>query len=333
MTIKKECEANGIKRYLLRNKEDLPYLRSLINSGDGQDFEHFEGLIEDVANSVPSHTELKGSDVKSLMESEAVLIFHGSVEYIADVKSESDSSDIWQVDTISVRTYAGKDGLECLVETFNLSEDEGSEIVGCFEVPFKDLSGLEEINGIGNILQHINKSDKTIKTTKSVGFEFIAVSSDAKYFYSQSVPRRVFFTEDTEWEGFTNSNKGKEDKDMTNKTSAKATAVAVVGKNKAAAISVARMTAGKVAMDQVTKLIKPKLPMMARSYAETPLGKLVMANLFNFAISQYLPDSEKANLVADVMLEGAMLEAMSSLNIEEQLNSILESVDVSKITG
>lgn len=113
----------------------------------------------------------------------------------------------------------------------------------------------------------------------------------------------------------------------------KTTAVAVVGKNKSAALTVAKLEAGRIAVKQVSKLVTPKLPMLVRGYADTEIGRLVIANLFNFAVTQFAPQNKNAVLVADAMLEGAMLDALQSLNVEALINDVVGKVDLSKLTG
>lgn len=109
------------------------------------------------------------------------------------------------------------------------------------------------------------------------------------------------------------------------------TATTVLAKNKTAAVQAAKVTTGKIAIKQVTKIISPKLPIMARGYVDTPLGRLAVANLFNFVVTQYLPNSQKASLVADAMLEGAMFDVASSLDIEGLVENVLEGIDTSKL--
>lgn len=129
----------------------------------------------------------------------------------------------------------------------------------------------------------------------------------------------------------TNQNStNQEEKTMSN---VKTTVSAVTAKNKSAAATVAKIEAGRIGVKQVAKLVTPKLPMMVRGYADTEIGRLVMANLFNFVVTQYAPNNKNALLVADAMLEGAMLEALQSLNVEGMINEVISKVDLSKLTN
>lgn len=116
-----------------------------------------------------------------------------------------------------------------------------------------------------------------------------------------------------------------------NKMTTKIAATALIAKNKSAAITTAKITVGKAAMKQVTKLLAPKLPMMVRGYADTPVGRLLIANIFSFAVANYMANNKKAAIVADAMLEGAMMETMTSLNLEEMLEGLLDKVNISKL--
>ena len=109
-------------------------------------------------------------------------------------------------------------------------------------------------------------------------------------------------------------------------------ATAIVTANKTAALNVAKLEAGRIAVKQAVKLVKPAVPMMARGYLDTALGALVVANLFKFAVDNFATSNPKAQLVAGAMLEGAMLEAMQSLNIEAMISEVMDKVDVSKFT-
>lgn len=106
----------------------------------------------------------------------------------------------------------------------------------------------------------------------------------------------------------------------------------IVTANKSAAVSVAKIEAGRIAVKQAVKLVKPAVPMMARGYLETALGELAVANLFKFAVDNFASNNDKAKVVADAMLEGAMLGAIQSLNIEQLINDVMDKVDISKFT-
>lgn len=311
--------------YLVKEQKLVkPLSLFAINKGDDDKIdldENFLEVMED-KNIVLKHERVDGKELLSILDSGGSLFFYSPSDYF--IYHEDD-----KIDLICVTNVSNTEQYH--IKYLDSTAVEDYEYVSNFEDTFSDtiIKRFEGTIDIKNFIWLLCEKDPNVSLKPFDHMHFIAVSADGKKFFSFQELDKDIFSPVTVTE--TKQTKGKEDKIMANNV--KTTAVAVAGKNKTAAIAVARMTAGKVAMEQVTKVIKPKLPMMARGYAETPLGKLVMANLFNFAITQYLPENKKAIMVADVMLEGAMLEAMSSLNIEEQLNNILDSVDVSKIAG
>lgn len=301
-------------------KKQFPSIKALAAyAKEGDDFEGWEDFCEAISNPqvVPPTNHIDGKALIDLIKQGHMLFIYSSSDYFLEIDNDS-------IDCLAINKL-GDSGFQ--IDYIVTGADEGNELVSQFSDELYNLDEAAKSGDIGNFVKWITMLDITARVKPCYQYRFIAASEDGTFYSFEGLSTEHFEpkTEQTQ-------TKGKEEKEMT-KATIKATAVVVANKNKAAAITAARMTAGKVAMEQVTKLIKPKLPMMARGYAETPVGKLVMANLFNFAITQYLPDSIKAQLVADVMLEGAMMEAMSSLKLEEQLNSILDSVDVSKLTG
>lgn len=127
-----------------------------------------------------------------------------------------------------------------------------------------------------------------------------------------------------------NNSTNQENKTMSN---VKNTATVVAAKNKSAVVAVAKLEAGRIAIKQVSRVVTPKLPMMIRGYADSEIGRLVMANLFNFAVTQFAANNQNAQLVADAMLEGAMLEMLQKFNFEEMINEVVNKVDISKLTS
>jgi hypothetical protein len=101
--------------------------------------------------------------------------------------------------------------------------------------------------------------------------------------------------------------------------------------NKEAVITAGKLVAGKAINKKLIKLIKPKLPMFMKGYADSPFAALVSANLVGIAIKHYAPNNTKAIQVADLMLEAAALEAIESFNIEDLIDKLLKDVKLPKI--
>lgn len=134
-----------------------------------------------------------------------------------------------------------------------------------------------------------------------------------------------FFPSDAAMFEFYNEVKG-ENKMATSK-------IAVMTKKNASALKAAgKIEAGQIAINRITKMIGPKLPMMLRGYADTPVARIVIANLFSLAVQQYAPNNEKAQLISDAMMEGAMLEFVKSFNLDQMLDGVLDGIDMSKLS-
>ena len=103
--------------------------------------------------------------------------------------------------------------------------------------------------------------------------------------------------------------------------------------NKQAITLAAKLEVGKIATAQLKKVVKPKLPMMVRGYADSPLFDIVLANAVGIALREYAPGNEKAQIVSEAMIQSAAVEMMTSFNINDMVNEMLENIDVSKLTN
>lgn len=113
----------------------------------------------------------------------------------------------------------------------------------------------------------------------------------------------------------------------------KTKAAVLVAQNKEALVTAAKIEAGSIATKRIMDLVKPKLPMMLRGYADTAVARVVVANLFSLGVQQYAAGNKKAEIIADAMMQGAMLEFVKSFNIEQIVEQVTKGVDFTKITG
>lgn len=113
----------------------------------------------------------------------------------------------------------------------------------------------------------------------------------------------------------------------------KQTAGAVLGQNKTAAKLAAQLTAGNVLNTRVVKLIKPQLPVLARGYAETELGKAVAANVTAAAIIHFFPTNKKAVMAAEAMITAAMANFVASFDIEGMVNELVDGINLPDLNG
>jgi hypothetical protein len=102
----------------------------------------------------------------------------------------------------------------------------------------------------------------------------------------------------------------------------------VVDNNVDAAKVAASITAGKALNTIVADKVTPQLPLLVQGYAKTALGKVVLANVADFAVKQFMPTNEKANIAANAMMQAAMVELMDSFDFEKIVNEIVNSVEL-----
>lgn len=93
--------------------------------------------------------------------------------------------------------------------------------------------------------------------------------------------------------------------------------------NKTAVIAASYLEAGRVANSRITKLVAPRLPFMAKAYADTPLGRLVIANLAQVVAQQFRADNVALAKLTTAMVTSAYSEMLANLKIDELLDEIL----------
>lgn len=71
---------------------------------------------------------------------------------------------------------------------------------------------------------------------------------------------------------------------------------------------------------------------MIKGYIDTPIGRVVIANLLSVAVDQYAPTNQKAKAVAGAAMEAAMLEMVQSFNIAEMIDEMVKGIDISTFT-
>lgn len=106
----------------------------------------------------------------------------------------------------------------------------------------------------------------------------------------------------------------------------------IVAANKSAVVNAAKLEAGKIALTQITKVAAKKAPFMIKGYIDTPIGRVVIANLLSVAVDQYAPTNQKAKVVASAAMEAAMLEMVQSFNIAEMIDEMVKGIDISTFT-
>lgn len=114
-----------------------------------------------------------------------------------------------------------------------------------------------------------------------------------------------------------------------NKTQIAVAATSLVERNKDAAKAAGFAEAGRIANKELTKIIAPRLPMMARGYLDTPLGRLVLANVAVAAAQQFKPDHKPLQALVQAMATQAYVEIVQTVKIDEFIENLLENKTIS----
>lgn len=121
-----------------------------------------------------------------------------------------------------------------------------------------------------------------------------------------------------------NSNQSGEAK-MANNTNK---VTAIVTANKTAAQNAVKIEAGNIAIGKLANLLAPKMPFGTSGYLKTPLGKVVLANVVNFAIQQYAANNPKAKVIGEAVMDAAALELVQSFNVGAMIDDLIGSVNL-----
>lgn len=104
----------------------------------------------------------------------------------------------------------------------------------------------------------------------------------------------------------------------------------VVDNNKAAAVDAGFLTAGTIANNQFSKVASKHLPMLVRGYADTPFGKLVLANAAQMLVQHFKPNHKTAARLTEAMMTSAMAEVIGSTGIEDLIDGFLSDPKIAK---
>jgi hypothetical protein len=102
--------------------------------------------------------------------------------------------------------------------------------------------------------------------------------------------------------------------------------------NKEALVVNSKRRAGKMFNQRAIALIKPKLPMMVRGYADEAIGEFVIANLIAAAIIKFGSNNEKLLMLSEAGIHAASDDLIGSLNIESVINELIDGIDTSAFT-
>ena len=98
--------------------------------------------------------------------------------------------------------------------------------------------------------------------------------------------------------------------------------------NKQAVAMGAYLEAGRIANSQMVKLAAKHLPIMVRGYADTPVGKLVVANLTRMILAEMRPADAKLQKLTASMMAAAYQDVIGTIDIDGFITKLLDSGEI-----
>jgi hypothetical protein len=102
--------------------------------------------------------------------------------------------------------------------------------------------------------------------------------------------------------------------------------------NKTAFKANASRRAGQMFNERVAALITPRLPMLARAYANESWFKFILANAVAGSIIKFGATNEKLVLLADAGVNAANDDFLGSFDFEGMINGVIDGIDISGLT-
>jgi hypothetical protein len=100
--------------------------------------------------------------------------------------------------------------------------------------------------------------------------------------------------------------------------------------NKQAVTTVVEITIGKATIKTAKKLIKPKLPMFLKGYADSPIFDVVIANMLQVAVETRFKDNEKLRKLSKATMTAAALTIADHFDIDGMIDNFINSITLPK---
>ncbi len=104
----------------------------------------------------------------------------------------------------------------------------------------------------------------------------------------------------------------------------------LINTNTDCAVSAGFLEAGRIANNTVVKLASKHLPPMVRGYADTPIGKLVIANAAQFTAARLRPQDTRLQKLTKAMIVEAYQELYQEFDIEQMLDDMLDNSSIKR---
>lgn len=99
----------------------------------------------------------------------------------------------------------------------------------------------------------------------------------------------------------------------------------IVENNKQAMQSAGFLEAGRIANKELSKALSPMLPVLVRGYADTPVGRLALANMAQVAAQHFKPSNAALQKLVAAMTTQAYAEVIQTAGVEEFVEKLLSN--------
>ncbi|EDY0344196.1 hypothetical protein XY44_003805 [Salmonella enterica subsp. enterica] len=307
-------------------------LRNLLDGSSPASLQHTAAMVEKIHDDILDNNDTHYclSDFTQLLDPTRVLVLYNRDYHIMRNQRGSD------IDFIIV----GHDEKSYIARGYNVQE---KEMVFATRVNGINSSDVEDLLSSiwGELTSAIKRADSdAIETTGVLCFERASgnmlIPNDYLEYGNESNVANAGFTLlplDNVTKQDVNSQTSSANAQTTeNKGNIMSKVSSIVAANKSAVVNAAKLEAGKIALTQITKVAAKKAPFMIKGYIDTPIGRVVIANLLSVAVDQYAPTNAKAKAVAGAAMEAAMLEMVQSFNIAEMIDEMVKGIDISTFT-
>ena len=100
---------------------------------------------------------------------------------------------------------------------------------------------------------------------------------------------------------------------------------AIVEQNISLGTSAAFLEAGRIANNQLSSIASKKLPIMVRAYADTAVGRLLLANIALMAKDHFRPNDERLGKLVNAMTVSAYQEVLQHFDVEQMIDDMISN--------
>jgi len=105
----------------------------------------------------------------------------------------------------------------------------------------------------------------------------------------------------------------------------------ILDTNKTMATAAAVTETARIVNKKATALLAKSAPIMVRGYIDTPIGRLVSANLVSIAIDNLRPNDTRLKKLSDAMIATAYQELYQEFDIEGMLDKLTAGINLDKL--